>query len=639
MDTLGDMTRTGFKVSGTASDLVELEDAKGLKHLGITFHRKFRDHGSLTRGIDRALAFLEQPDVCDLLEMVDRVPEAGAFIYPTGTVSPLADMLDVLRKMGDVGGNKAGLELCLFVAQILQEAYLKGEPHGLDSHGDLSPWRVVLKSNGQLRIIGFGLPQVDMLMARESDRVTLKEDAYRYCPPERIDGEPEDFSSDLYSLALMAFELMVGEPLFNGSLSEMKQQATNAQGPYRLYQYRDRLPESVIELLTRCLKFDMDSRHADINEFIWEVQDLLALPEVDGPSLVELCDRLSSRLKRRRSAGASSSETSDGEDEPGARALEKSRGDEPEPEEDAGPGQRWGRVSRSGARESRRAPSVARSGSSRKSGRDALRDRLKRSSGRGGPPPSDPKASLKKRLRRSRGREDGPPSRTSKSRDRPLRASQRSDDRRSLRRSRDQQDPQASEPSVARSGRAASLLKRLRSSRGADEAEAEPPKRRRRGASTSTFDVEVDGADPIAVTAAPDGAIAELIAAALEQSGRVAAGKGGATTTWFSAEQGEDLLLSSAPISELDPDESIRLVEEAARTYVVLVEVEGSEAAATPMTICSGLSAADAAATLSRLLGLGEGTWGLSVDGERLHPLQPVGELVTANDKHLVVSK
>lgn len=639
MDTLGDMTRTGFKVSGTASDLVELEDAKGLKHLGITFHRKFRDHGSLTRGIDQALAFLEQPDVCDLLEMVDRVPEAGAFIYPTGTVSPLADMLDVLRKMGEVGGNKAGLELCLFVAQVLQDAYLKGEPHGLESHGDLSPWRVVLKSNGQLRIIGFGIPQVDMLMARESDRVTLKEDAYRYCPPERIDGETEDFSSDLYSLALMAFELMVGDPLFNGSLSEMKQQATNAQGPYRLYQYRDRLPESVIELLTRCLKFDMDSRHADINEFIWEVQDLLALPEVDGPSLVELCDRLSSRLKRRRTAGASSSETQDSEDGAATRTLETSRSDQSEPEEDASPGQRWGRVSRSGARESRRAPSVARSGSSRGGGRDALRDRLKRSSGRGGPPPADPKTSLKQRLRRSRGRDDGPPSQATRSSDRPLRASRRTDAQRSLRRSREEQEPAPPEPSVGRSGRAASLLKRLRSSRGADEAEAEPPKRRRRSAPKEAFECEIDGADPIAVPAPPGGVIADLVAAALERSGRTPGGTGGAITTWFSVEQGEDLLLSSAPVTELDADEPIRLVEEAARTHVVLVEVEGSGADATPMTICTGLSAGEAAATVGRLLGLSDGPWHLSVDGERLHPLQPIGELVTANDKHLVVSK
>lgn len=133
--------------------------------------------------------------------------------------------------------------------------------------------------------------------------------------------------------------------------------------------------------------------------------------------------------------------------------------------------------------------------------------------------------------------------------------------------------------------------------------------------------------------------IADLVAAALERSGRTPGGTGGAITTWFSVEQGEDLLLSSAPVTELDADEPIRLVEEAARTHVVLVEVEGSGADATPMTICTGLSAGEAAATVGRLLGLSDGPWHLSVDGERLHPLQPIGELVTANDKHLVVSK
>jgi hypothetical protein len=396
MESLGGMTRTGNKTAGPASDLVELEDAKGLKHTAICFHRKFRDHATLTADLSEIVGFLQRPDVCDLLEIVERVPEAGAFVYPTGTAIPLAEVLETLHKMGEAGGVRAGLELCFHVAQILQDAYVKGEPFGIYSHGDLSPWRVLLKPDGQVRLIGFALPQVEVLMAHESDKVTLKEDSYRYCPPERIEGEDEDFTADLYSLVLMGFELIIGEPLFAGGLSDVKQQATNAQGPYRLYQYRERLPESVLELFSRCLKFDIDARYSDINEFIWEVRDTLALPEIDGPSLGDVAGRVAARIKRRR-AGSGPAAGDDASLE-GPIGVPIRKEPEPEPETEAEQAARWGRVSRSGGRDVRRSGAAP-----EPSGREGLRDRLGRSSGSAPPPVDDPKAALRDRLRRSSG--------------------------------------------------------------------------------------------------------------------------------------------------------------------------------------------------------------------------------------------
>ena len=102
------------------------------------------------------------------------------------------------------------------------------------------------------------------------------------------EGNPEDVPGDILSLALIAFELMVGEPLYNGIAEEIHSLAINGNGPYRLFQYRDVLPESVIELLSTALKYDADARFTDANEFLWAVKDVMGLPSVDGMSLAEI---------------------------------------------------------------------------------------------------------------------------------------------------------------------------------------------------------------------------------------------------------------------------------------------------------------------------------------------------------------
>ena len=211
----------------------------------------------------------------------------GAFAFPTGTCWPLIELMRTLSRMGKKAGARAGLELCYQAATILHEANQVAQSAGLYCHGNLNPWRIMVKVDGQIQLIGYGLPQVDVLIYREEDGALPSADGLRYCPPERLEGNPEDVPGDILSLALIAFELMVGEPLYNGIAKEIHSLAINGNGPYRLFQYRDVLPESVIELLSTALKYDADARFTDANEFLW-AERCHGLPSVDGMSLAEI---------------------------------------------------------------------------------------------------------------------------------------------------------------------------------------------------------------------------------------------------------------------------------------------------------------------------------------------------------------
>jgi len=636
MDTLAGMTRTGTKVSGPASDLVELENDKGLKHLAITFHRRYRQHDALNGQINAIQGFLEDPGSVEVIGLKDRVPENGAFIYPTGSVTSLATVVETMARIGEPGGIKAGLELCYFVAQALEEVAEKGEPHGVVTHGDLSPWRITLKNDGQVRIIGYGIPQVDILQFRDDGRTNPKEDGYRYCPPERIEGGEEDSSSDLFSLALIAFELMVGEPLYNGVLSEIKQQATNAQGPYRLYQWRESLPEPVVELLSRALKYDMDSRHADTNEFVWEVRDILALPSIEGPSLAEVVSKVKHRLRRKRAlpTGATAAmtpeelaEIAEELDAPRRRGLKEPRGPrpgtEPEPEE----GQRWGSVSRSGARDPRRS---RRDAAPRDSKKDRLRERLKRSgrsSARSSSDGSDARSSLKERLKRSRGRED-------------LKRSRSRDAERSARRSRRSEPEQ--EPEKPAKKRGSSLLDRLRSSKSKSGSSKE---RASRSARTSTdpaessaapagtsVSVQLDDGSTRSVTLDPQALVCDAVARALSTRGGAPVSLTGTVEGWFRAEQGGEALAGDAPISDLD-EGPIVLAYERARLVPVAVEVHGDDPASFRAPVSTAITAGAALEQILTALELdGEG-WQISVGGRVLPPLLVLGEALSGDSR------
>lgn len=283
---------------GPASDLVELVNDDGYRHTAIVFHPEFRDHPSINAALAVVLGFLESPMVTGLVELVAHDRDEGAFVYPTGQCWSVAEVNRVYADLGEVPGVRAGLELLYAAGEILNEAADTGEAHGVYSHGGLTPWRVLLKPDGQALVIGHALPQVEISRFREDPKAIPREDSFRYCPPERLDGRSENVSSDHLSLALIAFELMTGKPVYDGLVNDIRAQASRGEGSRRLFRFRDTLPHGVQELLKVCFRPEMDGRHPSGARFLDEVRACLSSREVEGPSLLDVMTRVS-RVQQR----------------------------------------------------------------------------------------------------------------------------------------------------------------------------------------------------------------------------------------------------------------------------------------------------------------------------------------------------
>jgi hypothetical protein len=110
-------------------------------------------------------------------------------------------------------GDRAALELFLAFAPILAALSSAAHRHEVSLARNVGPLQLALDAEGQGHLVGVGIPPIEIWDWHDDPALVPSVATLRAAPPERIAGEPEDVSSDLYALALVAAELGRGAPL------------------------------------------------------------------------------------------------------------------------------------------------------------------------------------------------------------------------------------------------------------------------------------------------------------------------------------------------------------------------------------------------------------------------------------------
>jgi serine/threonine protein kinase len=150
-------------------------------------------------------------------------------------------------------------------------------------HRDIKPDNLLLgrKPDGgdQVKVLDFGLAK--MLQSKEA--LTKAGDLFgspMYMSPEQCRGEPVDFGADIYSLGVVAYELMAGRPPFvYNSVPQMIMAHLQEPVPelYTLVpEGKDRVPAEIEQFVLRCLEKDRAGRPSSAQELVDKVDAFLA---------------------------------------------------------------------------------------------------------------------------------------------------------------------------------------------------------------------------------------------------------------------------------------------------------------------------------------------------------------------------
>ncbi len=146
-------------------------------------------------------------------------------------------------------------------------------------HRDLKPSNIMLREEGSIALIDFGISHSADVNQREDDgsEVPITGTPY-YMSPEQARGEPTDERTDLYALGVVVYQMLTGEKPFVG---ETTQAILDQHCEARIPSLPERLG-ALQPLLERLLAKDRGQRLANARELIEAIEQArLAVTPVD----------------------------------------------------------------------------------------------------------------------------------------------------------------------------------------------------------------------------------------------------------------------------------------------------------------------------------------------------------------------
>jgi len=162
------------------------------------------------------------------------------------------------------------LHIVLRVLDALHYAHTLKRPDGKDLqviHRDVTPSNVLLDLQGTVKLLDFGIARVS---GDESEFLTERpklKGKFPYLAPEIFKGQEPTVESDVYSTAVVLFELLTGTNPFAGrETADIYHKVLTANVP-SVYALREEAPEGIDEVLQKALNKEPSQRYRSAAEF------------------------------------------------------------------------------------------------------------------------------------------------------------------------------------------------------------------------------------------------------------------------------------------------------------------------------------------------------------------------------------
>ncbi|HUQ52107.1 MAG TPA: HEAT repeat domain-containing protein [Gammaproteobacteria bacterium] len=150
-----------------------------------------------------------------------------------------------------------GTDICVGMAVAHQQGII---------HRDLKPANILINETGLLKIVDFGVAA-----AAKSGDTQLTKTGYvigspKYMAPEQILGKKVDERADIYSLGVIMYEMLAGNPPYSRGdhMSVMYQHVQGKAQP--LNEANPKVPREIADVVTKTMQVDKLKRYASMEE-------------------------------------------------------------------------------------------------------------------------------------------------------------------------------------------------------------------------------------------------------------------------------------------------------------------------------------------------------------------------------------
>jgi tetratricopeptide (TPR) repeat protein len=265
---------------GGMADVYLAEDTETGRAVAL----KLIEHGADADTVDSIEAERRGAELQARLAAVDprvaRVYDAGdleSYFHVAMEYIDGQDLAELLRRGPLV--IEFAVDTAVSVAETLVHAHnlevsIDGKEFRGVVHGDIKPKNIRIDSRGEVRVLDFGIAKALSL----SRRLTHNEfGSVPYASPERLDSGEVDALSDLWSLAVMLYEMVTGLQPYHAESTERLESMIRSRIPPP--PAPDPCPEALRRILIKATAPDAGARYQSAREF---ADDLIAFRQ-GGP--------------------------------------------------------------------------------------------------------------------------------------------------------------------------------------------------------------------------------------------------------------------------------------------------------------------------------------------------------------------
>ena len=218
----------------------------------------------------KAISLLNHPNIVKVYDV--SVSEKLQYI-----VMEYVDGMTLREYLNERGGRLTSRETVHFISQILK-ALDHAHRNGV-VHRDIKPQNIMLLDNGQLRMMDFGIARISRAENQLSGGKAMG--SVHYISPEQAKGDETDFTSDIYSVGVMMYEMLSGHLPFDADdvVEVAIKQITDK--PKSLQELAPTVPHGLVEITERAMAKRPENRYASAAEMLGALNAY-----VEDPSIV-----------------------------------------------------------------------------------------------------------------------------------------------------------------------------------------------------------------------------------------------------------------------------------------------------------------------------------------------------------------